>query len=135
MTYRKTWFDYVLWAVYAGICVMLLAYVGNHIYAFYVGAPMAKLGTFLPFPILLCLYPGIRLSSQAIRKKHHFSSHTAAMTESLVVSVSFVFGLLLRLKEGLLMASIYADAPVFEPGEYYEMAVVRAGADSPALTH
>ena len=67
MTYRKTWFDYVLWAVYAGICVMLLAYVGNHIYAFYVGAPMAKLGTFLPFPILLCLYPGIRIACEDSR--------------------------------------------------------------------
>lgn len=135
MIYRKNWFDYVLWAVYAGICVMLLAYVGNHIYAFYVGAPLAKLGTFLPFPLILCLYPGIRLSSQAIRKRVHFSAHTAAIAESLVLSVSFVFGLILRLREGILMASIYEAAPVFEPGEYYEMAVVRAGAVSPALAH
>ena len=135
MTYRKTWFDYVLWAVYAGICVMLLAYVGNHMYACYVGAPLAKLGTFLPFPLLFCLYPGIRLSSLAIRKKYQISAHTAAMAESLAVSVSFVFGLLIRLREGLLMASIYESAPVFEPGEYYEMALVRAGAQSPALAH
>lgn len=135
MVYRKNWFDYVLWVVYAGICVMLLAYVGNHIYASYVGAPLAKLGTFLPFPLILCLYPGIRLASQAIRKRVHFSTHTAVMAESLVVSVSFVFGLILRLREGILMASVYEAAPVFEPGEYYEMAVVRAGAKSPALAH
>lgn len=129
MIYRKNWFDYVLWAVYAGICVMLLAYVGNHIYAFYVGVPLAKIGTFLPFPLILCLYPAIRLSSQAIRKRFRFSAHTAAMAESLVVSVSFVFGLILRLREGILMA------PVLEPGEYYEMAVVKAGMESPALAH
>lgn len=129
MVYRKTWFDYVLWAVYAGLCVMLLAYVGNHIYAFYVGASYAKLGTFLPFPILLCLYSGIRLASQAVRRKIHFSAHTAAMAESLAVSVSFVFGLILRLKEGFVMASVP------QPGEYYEMAVVRAGEESPALAH
>lgn len=129
MIYRKNWFDYVLWAVYAGICVMLLAYVGNHIYAFYVGAPLAKLGTFLPFPLILCLYPGIRLVSQAIRKRYHCSAHTAAMTESLVVSVSFVFGLILRLREGILMV------PAIEPGEYYEMAVVKAGMESPAFAH
>lgn len=135
MIYRKNWFDYVLWAVYAGICVMLLAYVGNHIYAFYVGAPLAKLGTFLPFPLILCLYPGIRLASQTIRKRFRFSTHAAAMAESLVVSVSFVFGLILRLREGIIMASIYEAAPVFEPGEYYEMAVVRAGVESPALAH
>lgn len=135
MTYRKTWFDYVLWALYAGICVMLLAYVGNHIYAFYIGTDLAKLGTFLPFPVLLCLYLGIRQFSQAIWKKYHISAHTAAIAESFAVSVSFVFGLILRLKEGFLMASIYEAAPVFEPGEYYEMAVVRAGAESQVLGH
>ena len=63
MTYRKTWFDYVLWAVYAGICVTLLAYVGYCTYAFYIGEPLAKLGAFLPFSVLLCLYPGIPLPS------------------------------------------------------------------------
>lgn len=135
MTYRKTWFDYVLWAVYASVCVMLLAYAGNRVYAFYIGESLAKLGTFLPFPLLLCLYPGIRLSSQAVRKKHHLSAHAMAMAESLVVSISFVFGLIIRLKEGIFMASVYETAPVFEPGEYYEMAVVRAGADSPALAN
>lgn len=135
MTYRKTWFDYVLWAIYAGLCVMLLSYVGKHIYVFYVGTSLAKLGTFLPFPLLLCLYPGIRQISLAMRKKYHVSAHTSAMTESLAVSVSFVFGLIVRLKEGLLMASSYEASPSFEPGEYYEMAVVRAGADSPSLAH
>lgn len=135
MTYRKTWFDYVLWALYAGICVMLLAYVGKHIYVFYVGTSLAKLGAFLPFPLLFCLYFGIRMSAQAVRRKHHFSAHTAAMTESLAVSVSFVFGLILRLNEGILMASGYETASVFEPGEYYDMAVVRAGMESPALAH
>lgn len=125
----------MLWVVYAGICVTLLAYVGNCIYVSYVGTSLAKLGTFLPFPLLLCLYPGIRLSAQAIRKKHHLSAHTVAMAESLIVSVSFVFGLILRLREGILMASIYEAAPVPQPGEYYDMAVVRAGAESPALTH
>ena len=134
MVYRKNWFDYVLWAAYAGICVMLLAYVGKHIYAFYVGASLTKLGTFLPFPILLCLYPGIRLSSQAIRKKVHFSAHTAAMAESLLISVSFVFGLILRLRAGFFMVG-HGAAQAPQPGEYYEMALVRAGAESPALAH
>lgn len=135
MIYRKTWFDYVLWAVYAGICVMLLAYVGNNIYSFYVGAPLATLGAFLPFPVLLCFYLGIRLSAQAIRKKHHLSAHTAAMAESLAVSASFVFGLIIRLREGIRMAASYAAAPVPQPGEYYEMAIVRAGAENASLAH
>lgn len=135
MVYRKTWFDYILWAVYAGVCVTLLAYVGYHIYTFYVGVPLAKLGAFLPFPILFCLYPGIRLSAMAIRKRYYFSVHAAAMAESVAVSVSFVFGLILRLRDGMLMTSVYEETSVFAPGKYYEMAVVRAGAESSGLAH
>lgn len=135
MTYRKTWFDYVLWAAYAGVCVLLLAYAGNQIYTIYVGAPLAKLGAFLPFPVLFCLYPGIRLISQTIRKKYHFSVHTTAMMEAFAVSVSLVFGLLVRLREGLLHAAGYGAASAFGPGKYYELAVVRAGEESAALAH
>lgn len=137
MTYRKTWFDYVLWAVYAGLCTMLLAYLGNSMYAFYVGEPLAVLGTFLPFPVLLCLYPAIRQSGQAIRKRHRFSGHFFAITEALAVSVSFVFGMILRLKEGYVVASLYAldmGAP-FEPGDYYELAMVRTGGESLSFIH
>lgn len=129
MTYRKTWFDYVLWAVYAGVCVILLAYVGNHIYVSYVGESLARLGTFLPFPVLICLYLAIRQSSLAVRKKYHVSPHASAMAESLVVAVSFVFGLIFRLREGIL------GAAVSQPGEYYEMAVVRAGTEGQNLVH
>lgn len=137
MTYRKTWFDYVLWVVYAGLCIMLLAFVGNDLYAYYVGEQLALLGTFLPFPLLLCLYPAIRQSSQAIRKRHHFSGHFSAITEALAVSVSFVFGTILRLKEGHVVASLYElemGAP-FEPSDYYELAMVRAGGTGISFAH
>ena len=53
MTYRKTWFDYVLWAVYAGFCVTMLAYTGNRMYAFYVGDALAGLGAFLLFCVFI----------------------------------------------------------------------------------
>lgn len=135
MTYRKTWFDYVLWLVYAGLCVMLLAYTGNHLYAFYVGVPLAKLGTFVLFPVLLCLYPGIRLSGMAVRKRHAFSAHFRAMTEALIVSISFVFGTMIRIKEGLLMASFYDTGSALEAGDYYNMALIRAGEESEPLAH
>lgn len=135
MTYRKTWFDYVLWAVYAGLCVMFLAYTGNHLYVFYVGASIAKLGTFVLFPVLLCLYPGIRLSGMAVRKRHNFSTHFRAMTEALVVSVSFVFGTMIRIKEGLLMAAVYDMGSALEAGDYYNMALIRAGEESAPLAH
>lgn len=131
MTYRKNWFDYVLWAVYAGLCIMLLAFVGNDLYSYYVGEQLVLLGTFLPFPVLICLYLAIRQSSQAVRKRYHFSDHFFAITESLAVSVSFVFGTILRLKEGYIAASLYElemGAP-FEAGDYYELAMVRTGGE------
>lgn len=127
MTYRKTWFDYVLWAVYAGLCVMLLAYVGNRMYAFYVGAALTGLGTFLLFPVFILLYTGLRLLGQTMRKKYSFSVHFSTMTEALAVSVSFVFGTILRIREGLLMAFVYDQGSAIEAGSYYELALVRTG--------
>lgn len=135
MTYRKTWFDYVLWIVYAGLCVTLLALVGNRLYDFYVGTSLAWLGAFLFFPVLICLYTGIRLASYAIRRKYRISDHFSAMTEALAVSVSFVFGTILRIREGFLMASAYETSSAYGPGDYYEMALVRAGEDNAVLAH
>lgn len=135
MIYRKIWFDYVFWAVYAGLCITLLALVGNRMYDFYVGAPLAGLGTFILFPVLLCLYPAIRLSSRAMRKKQRLSNHFLTLTESLVISVSFVFGTILRIKEGLLMESAYNLEPALKPGDYYELAVVRTGGWGMSFAH
>lgn len=135
MTYRKNWFDYVLWAVYAGLCVMLLAYVGNSLYAFHIGESLAALGTFLPFPVLLCLYPAIRQSGQAVRKRYQFSGHFCAITESLVVSVAFVFGTLLRIRNGLVMASIHESGYTFRSGDYYQLAKVRTGGGGFSFPH
>lgn len=135
MTYRKNWFDYALWAVYAGLCVMLLAYVGNSMYAFYIGESLAALGTFLPFPVLLCLYPAIRQSSQAIRKSHRISGHFCAITESLLVSVAFVFGTILRIRNGLVMSSIHESGYTFQSGDYYELARVTTGGGGFSFPH
>lgn len=138
MVYRKNWFDYLLLAVYTGICVMLLAYVGNRIYATYVGGSLAKLGMFLPFPVLICLYLGIRHVSLAIRKRLRISAHALSMAEACAVSVAFVFGTLVRIKEALLMAYSYdsaIDMNQNDIGEYYEMAVVQAGGGNSSLSH
>lgn len=129
MIYRKTWFDYVLWAVYAGLCVMLLAFTGYHIYASYVGLPMARLGAFLVFPVLVCVYFALRLACQAVGKKHGLSAHSASMLEALVVSVSFIFGLLIRISR------LLHTPPEAVAGVYYEQALVRAGRAAAPLTH
>ncbi len=129
MTYRKTWFDYVLWAVYAGLCVTLLAFTGYHLYAYYVGLPLAKLGAFLVFPVLVCAYLALRLSCQAIRKKYDFSVHGAVMLETLVVSTAFVFGLLMRI------GRVLHTPKELVAGDFYERALIRAGQSAAPFAH
>lgn len=134
MTYRKTWFSYVLWVAYAGLCVMLLSYTGYHIYAGYVALPLARLGALIIFPVLVCVYLAFRLSGQAIRKRHSISLHAKAMLEAAAVSVSFVFGLLYRLR-ALLYSTI--DSAVMESvtSDYYERALIRAGETIEPMAH
>ncbi len=134
MTYRKTWFSYVLWAAYAGLCVMLLSYTGYQIYAGYVALPLARLGALIIFPLLVCVYLAIRLSSQAIRKRHSVSLYTRAMLEAVVVSVSFVFGLLYRLRA--LLYTTYDSAAIESiTSDYYARALVRIGETFEPMAH
>lgn len=134
MTYRKTWFSYVLWVAYAGLCVMLLSYTGYHIYAGYVALPLARLGALIVFPMLVCVYLALRLSSQAIRKRHSVSLHTRTMLEAAVVSVSFVFGLLYRLR--VLLYATY-DAATIESitNDHYARALIRIGEEFEPMAH
>ena len=94
MTYRKTWFSYVLWAVYAGLCIMLLTFMGFDLFAGYISSSMARIGGLLIFPIAVGAYWGIRIISQMIRKKYVMHMHTANMLEFFVVAISVVFGIM-----------------------------------------
>ncbi len=129
MTYRKTWFDYVLWGAYAGLCVIFLAFTGYHIYASYVGLSLAWLGAILVFPVVVCIYLALRLSSQAFFGKRGFSVHGGAMLEAFIVSVSFIFGLIIRI------TALMYTPPEAVTGIYYERALVRAGQTPEPLTH
>ncbi|MDE6213775.1 MAG: hypothetical protein K2M70_09925 [Lachnospiraceae bacterium] len=134
MTYRKTWFSYVLWVAYAGLCVMLLSYTGYHIYAGYVALPLARLGALIIFPVLVCVYLALRLISQAIRKRHSVSLYARAMLEAAVVSISFVFGLLYRLRV-LLYTTVDSASIESVTGDYYERALIRAGEQIEPMAH
>lgn len=134
MTYRKTWFAYVLWAAYAGLCVMLLAYTGYHIYAGYVALPLARLGALIVFPVLVCVYLALRLSCQAIRKRRGISIHGRSMLEATVVSVSFVFGMLYRLR--MLLYTTYDSAAIEAiTNDYYARALIRIGEEFEPMAH
>ena len=134
MTYRKNWFSYVFWVAYAGLCVMLLSYIGYHIYAGYVALPLARLGALIIFPVLVCVYLALRLSSQAIRKRHSISLYARTMLEAAVVSISFVFGLLYRLRV-LLYATFDSAAIESVTSEYYGRALIRAGEEIEPMAH
>lgn len=145
MTYRKTWFSYVLWTFYAGICIMLLACMGYDLYLEYISASMAKIGGFLIFPVAVGIYWVIREVSQYIRKRSSMHRHTAQMLEVFVVALCIVFGTLYRIV-CVLYSETYFDLNVTYPAgikdivetsysSYYDMALVRTGEQLTPLTH
>lgn len=133
MTYRKTWFSYVIWILYTGLCVTLLAFAGYSIYGVYVKAAPAKLGALLVFPLLVCIYLALKQSALAIRRRRSLSLHSKLMIEAFCVSVSFVFGFLVRLR-------IFRDVTLFSSGDalsggFMEKALVRAGEGVEPIAH
>lgn len=145
MTYRKTWFSYVLWAVYTGLCIMLLTFMGYNLYAGYISSSMARIGGLLIFPIAIGAYWSIRAVSQIIRKKYVMHIHTANMLEFFTVAFSVVFGILFRVSS-VLYSEAYFDRTHAVPAaicdivnvpyaSYYDMALVRAGETIRPLTH
>ncbi|MBP3476427.1 MAG: hypothetical protein J6K48_08945 [Lachnospiraceae bacterium] len=145
MTYRKTWFSYVLWAVYAGLCVMLLAFMGYYLYTKYISASMAKIGGLLIFPVVVGVYWAIRAVSQSVRKKYSLHEHTVQMLEAFVVALSVVFGTLYRIYFVLCSEAYFDVNPMGQAAikdilevpyaSYYDMALVRAGEQLTPLTH
>ncbi len=145
MTYRKTWFSYVVWAVYAGLCVMLLAFMGYYLYLESIAVPAAGIGVFLIFPVAVGVYWGIRETASYLRTKYTLSRHTAQMLEAFAVAFCMVFGLLRRIFAVLYTDAYYAltdTAPaairdiVQTPyASYYDMALVRTGGQLEPLAH
>lgn len=146
MTYRKTWFSYVLWAVYAGLCVMLLAFMGYYLYAEYISASMAKIGGFLIFPIAVGVYWAIRVTAHCAGKKYMMQKHTAQMLEAFVVALCIVFGTLYRISVVLYSGAYFELLSATTPfgvkdivetpyATYFDMALVRTGEQLAPLTH
>lgn len=133
MIYRKTWFSYVIWILYTGLCVTLLAYAGYSVYKTYVMAAPAKLGALIVFPLLVCIYLALRQSALCLRRRRSISLHSKLMIEAFCVSVAFVFGFLTRLR-------MLSSAALFTPGdalggEFMEKALVRTGEGVEPIAH
>lgn len=129
MSYKKTWFSYVLWVVYTGVCIMLLAFMGYYMNVRYFFDGKEKQGlsvlcALMVFPVILILYFGIRAVSDAVRKRYTIQPHTAAMWEWFAAALIFALGLLYQIRELLyLTARIDAgEEPALCSSEFYENA-------------
>lgn len=138
MTYRKTWFSYVLWVLYAGLCVMMLASVCQWFMLSSMGTfvpiPLSVLGVFLVFPLLLGIYALLRVVSRKFRTKYTIQAHTLTMLEAFVTAFCFVFGTLYRLHAALFSDFDFYFLDSLET-EYFKMAVVRAGEQISPMAH
>lgn len=133
MIYRKTRLSYLIWILYTSLCVTLLAFAGYSVYGIYVKAAPAKLGALLVFPLLVCVYLALKQSALALRRRRSLSLHSKLMIEAFCVSVSFVFGFLVRLR-------IFRDVALFTPGDvlgggFMEKALVRARESVEPIAH
>lgn len=137
MTYRKTWFSYVLWVLYAGLCVMMLASVCQWFLSYmgvFVPVSVSVVGVFVIFPLLLGIYVLLRMVSRKLRTKYTIQAHTWAMLEALLVSFCFVFGTLYRIHAALFSTFDFYFLDDLET-EYFKMALVRAGEKITPMTH
>lgn len=134
MTYRKIWLSYVIWFLYASLCVMLLAFAGYLAYGSYVKAAPAKLGALLIFPLLVCIYIALKQSALAIRRRHSISLHSRQMMEAFCVSVSFVFGFLVRIRMFCYAETLLSSGEKLT-GSFLEKAFVRAGESIEPIAH
>lgn len=151
MTYRKTWFSYVLWILYTILCVVSLVVLAGGVWTAYLAgipygkgfpapvvSPLAGLSDgmlillgFLILPITVLLYWGIRVLSGVIRKKCTWKERTLRIWECVIVVLILTGGVLLRVMYAEYVISM-ADNELFVTGqmsgmEYYNMAVSTGG--------
>lgn len=151
MTYRKTWFSYVLWILYTILCVVSLVVLAGGVWTAYLAgipygkgfpatviAPFAGLSDnilillgllILPFTVLL--YWVIRSIAGIIRKKCTWKKRTVWVWECIVVFLILAGGVALRVMYAEYVISMadneWFAAEQISGMEYYDMAVVSAG--------
>ncbi len=108
MTYRRTWFSYVLWAVFAGICVSLLTFMGDYLLlSAGVSNAGSMAGALLSFPVAAAVYLALHTAARAVRKKYTMHAHTTLMWEWFVVALIFTVGILYHIYIASACIAIY----------------------------
>lgn len=151
MTYRKTWFSYVLWILYTILCVVSLVVLAGGVWTAYLAgipygkgfpatviAPFAGLSDnilillgLLILPCTVLLYWVIRGVAGMIRKKCTWKKRAVWVWECIVVFLILAGGVALRVMYAEYVISMadneWFAAEQISGMEYYDMAVVSAG--------
>ena len=99
MTYRRTWFSYVLWFLFTAQCVALLATDGVICIRYSAGLTgvMLLIAGFSVVPLAVCLYWVIRSVSVGIRKKYVWKEHAARIMVCILFLLIMAGGLFVRI--------------------------------------
>lgn len=145
MTYRKTWFSYVLWVIYTMLCVIFLVFAGNYVCASYLSDSFWNTGLSLPvkdltvqwfglvmLPAAAVAYGIVRWIAGRIRKKYTGGETAKKIAECIVVWAFLTVGIFLRVMYALdaiqMQKAAENSAQNYVGGiEYFEKAVVTAG--------
>ena len=140
MTYRKTWFSYVLWVVYTMLCVLFLVFAGNYVCESYFADSLARIGsvkiplqehTLKIFGILTVLavaavYWIVRGVSGQIRKKYTVKESICRIVECIAALAVLAAGIFLRVQDYIQMQNMpESELRACVSGiEYFDRAVV-----------
>lgn len=138
MTYRKTWFSYVLWVVYTMLCAIFLVFAGNYVCESYLPAGLGHLGLpdgavriagFLMLPVTAAVYWILRGISGRIGKKHAGKAKKTRIWEAIAVCAVLALGISLRVMRALeyiqLQETAGSGMQAYVNGiDYYNMAMV-----------
>lgn len=145
MIYRKTWFSWVLWFLFAALCVILMVVDGVVWIQHFTGLKGTPLliGGLAVIPAAACIYWIIRGVAVRIRKKYVWKERTVRIVVCVFFLLVLVLGLGLRMgRVNDIMRNIkashvyiqYIQAPDLvsaQSREYYDMAVVTQQSDIP----
>ena len=149
MTYRKTWFSYVLWAIYTMLCTVFLVFAGNYVCVSYLtdtgivsGRIIQALG-FLTIPVTAAVYWIVRRISDRAGKKYLEKETVRRIVEVIAVWAVFVLGIFVRIVYVLddmqrngSAGDFPADMAISVNGmEYFDMALIREGGSLEPLAY
>ncbi|MBD5485331.1 MAG: hypothetical protein HDR18_07400 [Lachnospiraceae bacterium] len=149
MTYRKTWFSYVLWILYTALCIISLVVLAGGVWTAYLAgipygrefpdpvvSPLAGVNDnilillgLLIIPITVLLYWTIRGLSGVIRKNCTWKERTLRIWECVVVLLILAGGVFLRIMYAkYAMPAVNNEWGLQVSGlEYYNMAIAAGG--------